>query len=209
MAKIIRIHNENPQERLVREVVGVLRSGGEVVIPTDTVYALGAAVSHPKAIENIRRIKKIERTKYLSFIFADFTNISEYVSNLPNKVFRVLKKIYPGPYTSILNASKLVPKVALNRQKTVGIRIPKNNITLSIVKLLGEPIVSTSVYVDGVGYLEVPEDINEHYRNDVALVVDGGIIRVDPSTVIDFTKEPPEIIRAGKGSVEGILDGWV
>ena len=205
MAKITRIHRENPQERLVKEVVDMLRNGKVVVIPTDTVYALGVAVSIPKAIEKIRKIKKIEKTKYLSFIFSDFSNISQYVNNLSNKVFRILKKIYPGPYTSILNANKIVPKIALNRQKTVGIRIPNNNITLSIVKMLGEPIVSTSVYMEGKGYLEEPSEINEHYRNDVSIIVDDGIIRVDPSTVIDFTAEPPDIIRVGKGGIKGIL----
>ena len=199
-ARIFSINPINPQRRLCRHIAEILNDGGVAIIPTDTVYVLGASVHHPNAIKRIRQLKSIDHKKYMSFIMKEISWFSEYARNISNSHFKIMKKLIPGPYTMILNAAKIVPKIALNKQKTVGIRVPDNPITLLIVEELGHPIVSTSLQLED-DYLSDPEDIIEYYRNKVDAIADGGIIKIEPSTVIDFTQEPIKVLRKGKGDI--------
>ncbi|HOO72279.1 MAG TPA: L-threonylcarbamoyladenylate synthase [Spirochaetota bacterium] len=195
------IHETNPQKRLIDKACEILRQGGVIIYPTDTVYAYGCDIQDKHAIEKIYRIKNIKKNKPLSFIFADFNEINEYVRMISDQAFKIMKKAVPGPYTFIFHASKLVPKIAITNQKTIGVRIPDNNIARELVRAMGRPIMSTSVNTVSGEYIVEPKDLEKVYRNDIDLVIDAGPIISDPSTIIDFTSGHPEIIRAGKGEI--------
>lgn len=202
---MIRIYEENPNEKAIEKVVAVLKKGGIIIYPTDTVYGLGCDITNQKAIERIAKLRGIKPEKAnFSFICYDLSNISTYIKPIDNSVFRVLKKALPGPFTFIFNASGNVPKLLSTNKKTVGIRVPDNNIARQIVQLLGNPILSTSIHDDDdiVEYTTDPELINEKYQDSVDLVIDGGNGANIPSTVIDCTSGDFEILRQGKGKIE-------
>lgn len=205
-AELIKLYQENPEERKITQVVKVLRNGGLVIYPTDTVYGLGCDIFNQKALERLKQLKG-GKSKHLnlSFICYDLSHISEYVKQLDTPTFKLMKKALPGPYTFILNSSTKVPKILNAKKKTVGIRVPDNNIPREIVKQLGNPIITTSIHDDEIhDYATDPEIIFEEFQNKVDIVIDGGYGLVDPSTIIDCTSGSPEIIREGLGDV-GII----
>ncbi len=203
---LIKISSDKPQEKEIEKVVQGLKNGGVIIYPTDTVYALGCDIYQTKAIERIARLKKIDPEKALfTFICSDISDISNYVLPIPNSVFKIIKKLIPGPYTFILNANNNVPKILKQNRKTIGIRVADNNITREIIKQLTHPILSSSLVDeedDIKEYYTDPEEIYEQYKNKVDLIVDGGYGNVVPSTILDCTKEEIEVIREGAGKVE-------
>jgi tRNA threonylcarbamoyl adenosine modification protein (Sua5/YciO/YrdC/YwlC family) len=204
MAEFIKLYEENPNPREIERVIRVLKNGGLIIYPTDTVYGLGCDITNNKALERIAKIKgvKIEKAN-LSFICHDLSNLSDYVKQIDTSTFKVLKRALPGPYTFILPGAKTLPNV-FKKKKTVGIRVPNNNIALEIVKQLGNPIISTSIRDEDeiLEYTTDPELILEKWNNLVDLVIDGGYGDNEASTVIDFSGDEPEIVREGKGSLE-------
>ena len=202
---LLRIHPDNPDPRRIHGVVETLRQGGIIIYPTDTVYALGCDIFQQKAIEKIARIKNIDPNKaHFSFVCHNLSHLSDYSKPLDNNIFKMLKRNLPGPFTFILEANNEVPKRFRKNKKTVGIRVPANNIVLEIVRQLGHPILSTSLIAndDIVEYYTDPELIHEKYVKLVDLVIDGGIGGLEPSTVVDCTKDEFEIIREGLGKIQ-------
>lgn len=198
----IRLYNENPNQRLIRQVCDILDAGGVIIYPTDTVYGLGCDIYKHKAIERVAQIKGVRPEKaHFSFIVADLSHLSDYTRNIDNRIFKLMKSSLPGPFTFILPANNHVPKILKTKKKTVGIRIPDNNIILEIVKELGHPILTTSILDDDkiVEYTTNPEVIYENFRNKIDLMIDGGFGGNIPSTIIDCTSEEPVIIRQGLG----------
>ncbi len=202
---ILNIYPENPDPRRIAQVIDCLRKGGVIIYPTDSVYTIGCDLMNIKALERVAQIKNIKLEKAnFSVICYDLSHISEYARPLHNTVFKLMKKALPGPYTFILNASGNVPKIFQSKKKTVGIRVPDNNIPREIVRILGNPIVSTSVHDDDevLEYTTDPELIYERYRNQVDIVINGGFGNLNPSTIIDCTGDAPELIREGIGRVD-------
>lgn len=198
---IIKINSQNPQMRLIRRVVEVLQNGGVIAYPTDTVYGFGCSLYNKKAIERIYQIKRSEKNRPFSFICADLKDISLY-SRVSNYGYKTMKRLLPGPYTFILEGTKLVPKIMLNpKRKTAGIRVPNHPIALVLVQELGHPIISTSATLPGGGILYDPADIDQKLGKLLDLIIDGGILVSEPSSVIDLTEDAPKIIRQGKGDV--------
>jgi len=206
MSEIIKIYEDKPSEAAIKKVVEVLRNGGLVIYPTDTVYGLGCDITNTKALERIAKIKgiKLEKSNF-SFVCFDLSNLSDYVKQIDTATFKILKRALPGPYTFILPGNNDLPK-EFRKKKTVGIRVPDNNIAREIVKLLGNPIVSTSIRDedDVIEYSTDPELIFEKWQNKVDLVIDGGYGDNVASTIIDLTGHEPEVIREGKGSLDVI-----
>ncbi|WP_417291396.1 L-threonylcarbamoyladenylate synthase [Corallibacter sp.] len=204
MAELVKIYLKNPNPRAISKVVSVLKSGGLIIYPTDTVYGLGCDITNTKALEKIARIKgvKLEKANF-SFICHDLSNLSDYVKQIDTSTFKILKRALPGPYTFILPGAKTLPS-AFKKKKTVGIRVPDNAIALEIVKQLGNPIISTSIRDEDeiLEYTTDPELILEKWDNLVDLVIDGGYGDNEASTVIDLSEGEPVIIREGKGSLE-------
>lgn len=203
MAELIRIYEENPNPKEIKKVVEVLRNGGLVIFPSDTVYALGCDITNTKALEKVARIKGVRLDKAnFSFICHDLSNLADYTRQLSSSTFKILKRALPGPYTFILPGSNDLPKVFKNK-KEVGIRVPNNNIAQTLVRELGNPIVSTSIKDEDeiLEYTTDPELIFEKWQNLVDIVVDGGYGDNVASTVIDLTGAEPEVIREGKGSL--------
>lgn len=203
MAEFIRIYNENPNPKEINKVIKILKSGGLVIYPTDTVYGLGCDITNNKALEKIAKIKGIKLDKAnFSFICNDLSHLSDYVKQIDTATFKILKRALPGPYTFILPGSNNLPKV-FKKKKTVGIRIPDNNIIRALVSELGNPIISTSIRDDDdvLEYTTDPELIFEKWQNLVDVVIDGGYGDNEASTVIDLTEEPT-VIREGKGSLD-------
>ncbi|EHQ44339.1 MULTISPECIES: L-threonylcarbamoyladenylate synthase [Myroides] len=204
MAQFVKIYPENPNEKEINKVVEVLRNGGLIIYPTDTVYGLGCDITNTKALERIARLKgiKLEKANF-SFVCHDLSNISDYIKQIDTSTFKILKKALPGPYTFILPGNNNLPK-EFRKKKTVGIRVPDNNIAREIVRKLGNPIVSTSIYDEDeiLEYTTDPELILEKWDNKVDLIIDGGYGDNQASTVIDLSEFEPEIIREGKGSID-------
>jgi len=201
---LIRLYNENPNLKDVLKVVEILRDGGVIIYPTDTIYGIGCDITKPKAVERVARIKNVKPEKAdFSFIFYDLSNISDYCKPIPNGIFKLMKKNLPGPFTFILNANSNIPKLFRSTKKSIGIRIPQNNIIREIVKELGNPILSTSVHDEDIiiEYTTDPELIHEKYGDLVDLVIDGGFGGNIPSTVIDCIGNEPVITRFGKGEL--------
>jgi tRNA threonylcarbamoyl adenosine modification protein (Sua5/YciO/YrdC/YwlC family) len=197
---LLRIHPDDPQPRHIKTVVETLRQGGIVIYPTDTIYGLGCDIFQQKAIERICRIKKVDpRKAQLSFICPDLSHLSDYAKQLSNSTYRILKEYLPGPYTFILPASKMVPKILQSKKDTIGLRVPDNRIACAIVKELGNPILSASLPGELIEDYTDPEIMYENFRNEVDIVIDGGIGGIMPSTIIDCTKEEYEVIRQGAG----------
>ena len=204
MAELIKIYEDKPSEAAIKKVVEVLRDGGLVIYPTDTVYGLGCDITNSRALEKIAKIKgiKLEKANF-SFVCCDLSNLSDYVRQIDTSTFKILKRALPGPYTFILPGNNDLPR-EFRKKKTVGIRVPANNIALQIVKMLGNPIVSTSIYDEDevLEYSTDPELIYEKWQNIVDFVIDGGYGDNTPSTIIDLSGHEPEIIREGKGDID-------
>ncbi|GAA4054378.1 MULTISPECIES: L-threonylcarbamoyladenylate synthase [Flavobacterium] len=204
MSQFIKIYDDKPNESAIKKVVDVLKNGGLIIYPTDTVYGLGCDITNLKALEKVAKIKGIKLEKAnLSFICYDLSHISDYVKQIDTSTFKLLKRALPGPYTFILPGNNDLPKVFKNK-KTVGIRVPDNNIIRAIVKELGNPIISTSIYDEDevLEYSTDPELIFEKWQNIVDVVIDGGYGYNIPSTIIDLSGYEPEVIREGKGSLD-------
>ncbi len=204
MAKLLKIYPENPNPKEILKVVEILKNGGLIIYPTDTVYGLGCDITNSKALEKIAKIKGIKLAKAnFSFVCSDLSNLSDYVKQIDTSTFKILKRSLPGPYTFILPGNNNLPKEFKNKT-TVGIRVPDNNIALEIVRQLGNPIVSTSIHDedDLLEYTTDPELIYEKWQDKVDIVIDGGYGDNQASTVIDLSGYEPEIIREGKGSVD-------
>jgi len=202
---LTKLYSENPNPKQIESIVNVLRGGGVIIYPTDTVYGIGCDIHNQKAVERIARIKGIKAEKAdFSFICRDLSHLSEYARQVPNSVFKLMKRNLPGPFTFILNASSKVPKILESKKKTVGIRIPDNDIVTAIVEQLGNPLLTTSVHFDNemIEYATDPELIHEKYADMVDMVVDGGYGGIEFSTVVNCTGDEPEIIRQGLGILE-------
>ncbi|MFN3755714.1 MAG: L-threonylcarbamoyladenylate synthase [Flavobacterium sp.] len=206
MAQLVKIYPENPNPKEINKVLQVLRNGGLVIYPTDTVYGLGCDITNTKALERIAKIKgiKLEKANF-SFICYDLSNLSDYVKQIDTATFKILKKALPGPFTFILPGNNNLPK-EFKKKKTVGIRIPDNNIIREIVRQLGNPIVTTSIHDDDeiLEYSTDPELIFEKWQDKVDLVIDGGYGDNMPSTIVDLSEGEPELIREGKGDFEAL-----
>lgn len=204
MAEFLRIYPDNPDPRKIKRVVEILQRGGLVIYPTDTVYGLGCDITKTKALERIAKIKgiKLEKANF-SFICHDLSNLSDYVRQLDTSTFKVLKRALPGPYTFILPGNNNLPRI-FKKKKTVGIRVPDNNIARDLVEQLGNPIVSTSIKDDDavLEYTTDPELIFEKWQGLVDCVIDGGYGDNEPSTVVNLTDGMPELIREGKGNFD-------
>lgn len=201
-----RIYNDHPNEKKIDEVVQCLRNGGVIIYPTDTVYGLGCDLNNKKALERVARIKGVKlKDAHFSFVCFDLSHLSEYAKQISTKTYKLLKRIFPGPYTVILNATGKIPKIFNTKKKTVGIRIPDNTISREIVRQLGSPILSTSIHDEDevIEYSTDPELIYEKYKHQVDIVIDGGYGKNVASTVIDCTDdEDYHILREGKGTLD-------
>ena len=201
MSEFIRIYEDKPSEAAIKKVIEVLRNGGLVIYPTDTVYGLGCDITNSRALERIAKIKgiKLEKANF-SFVCYDLSNLSDYVRQIDTATFKILKRTLPGPYTFILPGNNDLPR-EFRKKKTVGIRVPDNNIAREIVKVLGNPIVSTSIHDEDevLEYSTDPELIFEKWQNKVDLVIDGGYGDNVGSTIIDLSGYEPIVVREGKG----------
>ncbi|MAN59635.1 MAG: threonylcarbamoyl-AMP synthase [Flavobacteriaceae bacterium] len=204
MAELIRLYEENPNPKDVKRVVDIIRAGGLVIYPSDTVYALGCDINNNRALERVAQLKgvKLEKANF-SFVCEDLSNLSDYVRQIDGATFKILKRALPGPYTFILPGNNNLPTV-FKKKKEVGIRVPDNNITRALVNKLGNPIISTSIKDEDevIEYTTDPELIFEKWEKLVDVVVDGGYGDNIPSTVIDLTGPEPILVREGKGSLE-------
>src|SRR3972149_9533485 len=201
---LLSINSQNPQMRLIKKAVEILQQGGLVIYPTDTVYGLGCSLFNKRGIERIYEIKKEHKQHPFSFICADLKDISRY-AKVSDFAYKRMKRLLPGPYTLILEASRIVPKIILPKRQTVGIRVPDNAICMALVRELGEPIISTSVKNNQDEFISDPRLIEEAFRNRVDLVIDGGISSSNPSTVLSLMEDRVEVIRSGKGDVTAFL----
>jgi tRNA threonylcarbamoyl adenosine modification protein (Sua5/YciO/YrdC/YwlC family) len=202
---LVRLFNENPNTRDILKVVEILRDGGLIIYPTDTVYGLGCDITNNKAVEKVARYKgvKIEKANF-SFICSDLSHLSDFTKPISNSVFKLMKKNLPGPFTFILEANNNVPKYFKGKKKTVGIRVPDNNIIREIVAELGNPILSTSIHDDDeiLEYTTDPELIYEKFKDIADVVIDGGYGELVPSTIVDCSGDEIQILREGKGELE-------
>jgi tRNA threonylcarbamoyl adenosine modification protein (Sua5/YciO/YrdC/YwlC family) len=204
MAEFIKIYEDKPSEAAIKKVAEVLRNGGLVIYPTDTVYGIGCDITNSRALERLAKLKdiKLEKANF-SFVCSSLSNLSDYVRQIDTSTFKILKRALPGPYTFILPGNNDLPK-EFRKKKTVGIRVPDNNIVRQIVEVLGNPIVSSSIHDEDevIEYSTDPELIFEKWQNKVDLVIDGGYGENVPSTIIDLTGYEPIVVREGKGDVD-------
>ncbi|MDT8394671.1 MAG: L-threonylcarbamoyladenylate synthase [Bacteroidales bacterium] len=202
---LLRIHPENPSERQLRIVIECLNDGGVIIFPTDTIYALGCDIYKPKAVERVALIKGVKMKKAnFSLICQDLSHLSEFSKPIDNAVYKLMRRNLPGAFTFILEANSNVPKIFQSKKKTIGIRVPDNNIARELVRMLGNPIMSTSVHDDDdiLEYTTDPELIYERYSNQADLIIAGGYGDNIPSTIIDCTGPEPLIVREGKGELQ-------
>lgn len=202
---LVRIYEQNPNPKAIREVVDCLRKGGVIIYPTDTVYGIGCDINNRKAVERICKIRNIKPEKaQFSFICHDLSHISDYCAYIDNPTFKLMKRLLPGPYTFIMNATNSVPKLFQSKKRTVGIRIPKNNIPLEIVRQLGHPIMTASVHDPDeiIEYTTDPSLIYERFESQVDMVIDGGFGGIEGSTILDCTDGDVVVIREGAGPVD-------
>lgn len=199
---LLLIHPENPQQRLIKQVVECLKDGGVIIYPTDTIYGLGCDIYHPKAIERICQIKNVDPKKaQLSFICRDLSHLSDYTKSIDTPLYRVLKNNLPGPFTFILPASKQVPKILKSKKETIGLRVPNNVICMSIIEAMGNPILSASLPGEMVEEYTDPEIIYETFGKQVDFVIDGGPGGIIPSTIVDCTTDEWIVTREGLGEL--------
>jgi len=201
---VLSINSQNPQMRLIRKATDVLRDGGIIIYPTDTVYGLGCDLSNKRGIEKIYEIKRRNKKRPLSFVCSDLKHISQYAL-VTDYAYKTMKRFLPGPYTFILEASRLVPRIILPKRPTTGIRVPDNQICLALIRELGQPIISTSVQTQDGEDLGDPVIINEHFGRVVDLIIDGGIIVPEPSSVVSLVDDRIEVLRTGKGDVSAFI----
>lgn len=199
---ILEIDPVEPQEWLVARAARVLRDGGIVVIPTDTVYGITCGITHTDAIRRVYKLKEMDSTKSLAILVADMGTIGRYAKGVSTPSFRILKRVLPGPYTFIFQATSEVPKIMLRKRRTIGIRMPNNPIALALLEELGEPLLSTSIRDPEEGWVNDPEEIERSLGKGVDMVVDGGTLLPLPSTVVDLSGPAPVLIRDGKGDVD-------
>jgi len=203
---LVRLNDKNINSATIQQVVKCLKDGGIIIYPTDSVYALGGDITNAKAIEKICKLKGIKPEKSnFSFVCSDLSHLSEFTKPIPNHVFRIMKRALPGPYTFILEAGNNVPKLLKQNKKTVGIRVPDNEICQELVRALGNPIISTSLHDtsdDILEYFSDPEMIYQQYQDQVDLVIDGGFGNIYPSTVIDCSSDEIVVLREGLGSLD-------
>lgn len=202
---LVRIHPENPQEKKLDQIIDCVKKGGVIIYPTDTIYAIGCDLKNHKAVERVARIKGVKmKDANFSLVCYDLSHLSTYAKQIDTHTFKLMKRLLPGPYTFILKASKEVPKLFTDRKKTVGIRVPDNDLTRELVLRLGHPMVSSSVHDDDevLEYTTDPELIHERYENQVDMVIDAGFGNNVPSTVISCLDEEIEIIREGAGPID-------
>jgi len=205
---LLRIHPDNPEERKIEQVVQCLRNGGIIIYPTDTVYSIGCDLMNKKAIEKVARIKGIKPDKAnFSIVCYDVSSLGDYTKQFSRQVFKVMNKALPGPFTFILNASNKVPKLFDSNKKTIGIRIPNNNIARELVNVLGNPIIATSVHDDDeiLEYTTDPQLIHEKFEKLVDIVIDGGYGKNEASTIIDFTNDDIDVVREGLVPIDEFL----
>ena len=205
---LLKIYPQNPSERQMKMAVECLVGSGIIIYPTDTVYGLACDIYKPKALERIARLKSINLEKAnFSFICYDLSNLSEYTKPIPNQVYKMMRKTLPGPFTYILEANNNVPKIFHSKKRTIGIRVPDNNIARELVHMLGNPIASTSIHDEDeiIEYTTDPELIHEKFQKLVDIVIDGGYGDNEASTVIDCTSGEPVLVRQGKGIIEDYL----
>jgi tRNA threonylcarbamoyl adenosine modification protein (Sua5/YciO/YrdC/YwlC family) len=201
---LLAVNNQNPQMRLIKKAVDVLRSGGIIIYPTDTVYGLGCDLFNKKGIEKIYDLKKRSKKQPFSFVCADLKDISKYAF-VSDYAYRTMRRLLPGPYTFVLQASRLVPKIILPKRQTTGIRVPDHPICLALVKELGQPIISTSVKSEDGETMNNPDLIRERFGSCVDLIIDGGLCPGGQSTVISLDDDTVEIIRIGRGDVSAFI----
>jgi tRNA threonylcarbamoyl adenosine modification protein (Sua5/YciO/YrdC/YwlC family) len=201
---LLKINSHNPQERLVRRVVEVLKQDAIVAYPTDTYYGIGCDIMNKKAIEKIYRLKQRSKNKPFSFICSSFKNISHY-AKVSNYAYKTMKRLLPGPYTFILEGSRLVPKIMLTKRKTAGIRMPANKICIALVEGLGNPIISTSATAPDGTIFNDPSLIHDYFKSSIDIVVDGGTAPGNPSSVISLIDDSPVILRKGLGDVSSLI----
>jgi len=197
---ILQVDAVHPRPRHIDRIVDILRSDGVIIYPTDTVYGLGCDIQSRKALERVRRIKRMDNKRHLSFVFADLKAISLY-AQVTDWAYKILRRHLPGPYTFVLKATRLVPRIVLTRRNEVGIRIPDNKICQALLASLGNPILSSSVRLPDDQLLDDPKEIDRIYKGQVDMVVDGGVFLPQPSSVISLMDDVPEVIRVGKGDV--------
>jgi tRNA threonylcarbamoyl adenosine modification protein (Sua5/YciO/YrdC/YwlC family) len=201
---ILQINDTHPQPRQISKVIQILRSDGVIIYPTDTVYGLGCDIHSKKALDKVRRIKKMDDKRPLSFVFADLKSISQY-AQVEDNDYKILRKFLPGPYTFVLKATRLVPRIVLTKRNEVGIRIPDNKVCQALVTELGNPILSSSVRMPDEELLWDPKEIERIYKGQVELVIDAGTFMPEPSSVISLVDEAPVVLREGKGDVTPFL----
>jgi tRNA threonylcarbamoyl adenosine modification protein (Sua5/YciO/YrdC/YwlC family) len=199
---LLAINHENPQPRLIERVAATLEKGGIIAYPTDTTYGIGCSIFNKRGIERIYQLKQREKKKPFSFICADLSEVARY-AKVSNYAFKVMKRLLPGPYTFVLDAGSVVPDLLLTRQKTVGVRIPDNRICLEIVKRLAHPIITTSANRSGEDPIGDPQQIVDEMGNDLDIIIDGGLLPADVSSVVSLIGNQPEVLRVGVGDV-----GW-
>jgi len=198
---LIEINSRNPQKRLIRMVVEILRGGGTIAYPTDTYYGIGCDILNKKAIQKVYQLKQRNKNKPFSFICSGLKNISHY-AKVSNYAYKTMKRLLPGPYTFILEGSKLVPKIMLTKRKTAGIRVPNNSICLALVEELGNPIITTSATMPNGTIFYDPSLIHDFFQPRIDIVIDGGTVPGNPSSVISLINDMPEVIRKGMGDVD-------
>lgn len=205
MAQFFQLHPDNPQVRLIRQAVEIIRDGGLVVYPTDSAYALGCQIGDKKAQDRIRRIRRLDERHNFTLVCRDLSEIALY-AKVDNTAYRLLKSLTPGPYTFIHRATKQVPRRLMNeKRKTIGIRIPDNVIALALLEELGEPLMSSTLILPGDTLpLTEPYEMRQFLEHDVDLVIDGGYCGIEPTTVVDMEGDVPRILRVGKGDPSAI-----
>jgi len=205
---LIELHPNNLDERKLKQITDCLAAGGVIIYPTDAVYSIGCDLNNSKAIEKVARLKGIPAEKAnFSLVCEDLSHLSEFCKPINNTVYKLMKRALPGPYTFILDANTQVPKIFKSKKKTIGIRVPDHIVPREIVRLLGRPIIATSVHDDDdvIEYTTDPELIHERYKDKVDIVVSCGIGNIEASTIIDCTGGEPEVIRLGRGPIEGLM----
>jgi tRNA threonylcarbamoyl adenosine modification protein (Sua5/YciO/YrdC/YwlC family) len=197
---ILQINPVHPQPRRIERVAHILRSDGVIIYPTDTVYGLGCHIQSKKALERVRRIKRMGNKRHLTFVFADLKQISLY-AQVTDIAYRILRRFLPGPYTFVLRATRLVPRIVLTKRNEVGIRIPDNRVCQALLEEMGSPILSSSVRMPDDQLLDDPREIARIYKGQVDLVIDGGTFLPEPSSIVSLLDDEPTVLRAGKGDV--------
>ncbi|MBM4327702.1 MAG: threonylcarbamoyl-AMP synthase [Deltaproteobacteria bacterium] len=197
---ILQINPLHPQPRRIARVAEILRADGVIVYPTDTVYGLGCDMNSKKSLSRVRRIKRMDEKRPLTFVFSDLKQISHY-AQVTDTTYRILRRFLPGPYTFVLKATRLVPRIVLTKRQEVGIRIPDNRICQALVEALGNPILSSSVRLPDDQLMDDPKEIDRSYKDQVDLVIDGGVFFPEPSSIVSLIDDQPLVLRAGKGDV--------